>query len=71
MFNCIYAQNLAFMAEIAQIINKPSEGSFFTQKASAVKNDILTKMWNEEKKMFFAQTEEGAIDFISISNLFP
>jgi len=71
MFNCIYVDNLKALAEIAQILENEEDKDRILGEAQSVEEAILTQMWDENEKQFFAQKPDGPIKTVSVSNLFP
>ncbi|HXR49496.1 MAG TPA: hypothetical protein VN778_00505 [Verrucomicrobiae bacterium] len=72
MMNCIYADNLFYMAEIASQTSHDQDAEAFTALALDVERQILTRMWNEKDKRFYALDSEGKyLKEMTVSNLFP
>ncbi|MDH7476616.1 MAG: hypothetical protein QHH09_04135 [Microgenomates group bacterium] len=73
MFNCLYADNLYCLAEIANLLGKTEEAENFKNKAEAVEKAVLDRMWSSEKKMFFSLFGQDSlpIEQISVASLFP
>jgi hypothetical protein len=76
MMNCMYAQNLYEMGELADELSLIDEQDEYSKIAQKVEQDILEKMWFAEarggKGAFYALNKDcSPIDEISVSNLFP
>ena len=73
MFNALYVRDLTHMAKIGKILEKPHDEIYYYNKlATKVENQILSKMWNQEKGFFYNLDKEGKqIPVDSITGLFP
>lgn len=76
MMNCIYADNLYHMADLADLAGEPEDHVYFSELARSVEERVLTSMWfvdpRKESTGFYAlDAQGGPIDRVSVSNLFP
>jgi hypothetical protein len=72
MMNCLYVDNLFYMAEIASQTGHNQDAEDFTGLALDVEQQVLTRMWDEKDKRFYALDSEGQhIKEMTVSNLFP
>ena len=76
MMNCMYADNLYLMADLAKELGEQEDERHFSELAETVEQQILDKMWFPEarggKGAFYALNKDGSpILETSISNLFP
>jgi hypothetical protein len=76
MMNCMYADNLYQVAELAKKNCNFEDSKHFQELAETVEAQILDKMWFPEARggqgMFYALNKDGTpIQEISVSNLFP
>ncbi len=73
MFNCLYAESLRYMGEIAHVVGKSEDELMFSVEAHSVGQEIVDTMWNPKESTFYAlRTDTGQqIDVKSISGLFP
>jgi hypothetical protein len=83
MFNAMYAHNLWYLADIADLLRDDSDDEAVRQRyaddagryreiASDVEKQVLTRMWNRSEGYFFNLDERGEqIPVKSITGLFP
>ncbi len=75
MFNCLYANNLQKMSELAKIVGEFEDAEEFSYVGEGVKDQILSKMWFPEARggqgAFYALNNSEPIEEVSVSNLFP
>jgi len=75
MFNCVYADNLYEMANLASRLELKQDSARFAGQASQVEQAILNDMWFPEARggqgSFYALNQGAPILETSVSNLFP
>lgn len=71
MFNAIYAQNLRYMATLAQRGGNTEKEVSYNSMADSTEEAILNNLWDGETQTFKALNPTGKIDTLSVSNLFP
>jgi glycogen debranching enzyme len=75
MFNCMYADNLALMSQLAEEHGSSEDAQRYEDLAGEVESQILSDMWFPNEKdgrgVFYALNKGEPIKEVSISNLFP
>ncbi|HVZ66994.1 MAG TPA: hypothetical protein VG917_01925 [Patescibacteria group bacterium] len=71
MFNCIYAENLNYMAKLAELTDHPDDAVEFGNKAKQVEKAILEEMWDPKDKKFYPLKDGKFIEKSSVGDLFP
>lgn len=83
MFNVLYAQNMRYMGDIAELLASHSYGDdnrnfyaedakYFYSKAADVDLEIRERMWSDEHGFFYNLDGDGSkINVESVSGLFP
>jgi len=72
MFNCIYAQNLTYLAMIAGELKHKNDAGSYSALSGRVQRQIHKLMWSGRDERYYALDNKGNyIKTISISNLFP
>ncbi|HVT00940.1 MAG TPA: hypothetical protein VHE53_01745 [Patescibacteria group bacterium] len=71
MFNCIYAENLHYMAKLAEQTDHPDDAFEFSERAKLVEAEILEEMWNPQDKKFYPTKDGLHIEKDSVGDLFP
>lgn len=72
MFNCLYANNLSYMARISSELGLMDDTKNYKEKANRIEGEILDKMWDEKTGFFYNLDRSGnKIPIASITGLFP
>src|SRR3989344_5872070 len=72
MFNCIYAQNLTYLAKVAGELMHKKDAASYKALSQKVQKQIHTLMWNRQDLRYYAlDNKKNPTKTISISNLFP
>lgn len=71
MVNCIYAQNLVYLASIARELKLFSDKKIFEDEAKKVEKDIFSYMYSKKERVFCALYKGLQVPYISIACIFP